>query len=559
MSKSEMSKSRPRRPRSLSFLSSLSSTSSTTFGSRLVVALFAALWVSTVPSAALAVPRLTDVVIVGAGLSGLTAAHELKESGLSYHVLELAPIIGGRVKTVEYARTGKTGTVSADAGMEEYWESNPAVSLIRKLKLPIRTDPALSSIVIGGKLYSLGGAQPLDHMHRLFNGDEIEALAKFKDEVAKTLNGLKPGEGIPVALKPLVNISFADWVKSHKLTSRLEDWIRITLECEIGTGWDRISALDGVAEFHIFLGEGETSYRVTGGNVKFVNALADSIGRDNISLNKRVIRIASVGDKNGGKSRVTFLSTDTNQNAEIEAKHVIVTVPLYRLMEVQFEPALSQRKRDAISALGWGSYFKVHVLLPRSSEKFWTVRGRSMLPVLSDSDLGVIYDGNPDQANGGGDGDVDGNSLRILSLLIGGDRAERLNFTPLDRAREEIKAAFDKLWPGLSATIVDMEFYRYHPRAIAAWPVGRSRFDQMSDDIRTPENNVYLAGDHTESSHSDGAVNSAVRVVSQIMKAEGIPARDNLVTKHQKTTKIKSRIGKSLLKRNDHGATTKKL
>ena len=516
------------------------------FGSRLA-AFFAALWVSTATSAALAVPRSTDVVIVGAGLSGLTAAHELKESGLSYHVLELAPIIGGRVKTVEYARTGMTGTVSADAGMEEYWESNPAVSLIRKLKLPIRTDPALSSIVIGGKLYSLGGAQPLDHMHRLFNGDEIAALAKFKDEVAKTLNGLKPGEGIPVALKPLVNISFADWVKSHKLSSKLEDWIRITLECEIGTGWDRISALDGVAEFHIFLGEGETSYRVTGGNVKFVNALADSIGRDNISLNKRVIRIA----RKNGKSRVTYLATDTNENAEIEAKHVIVTVPLYRLMEVQFEPALSQRKRDAISALGWGSYFKVHVLLPRPAEKFWTVRGRSMLPVLSDSDLGVIYDGNPDQTEEG--------SLRILSLLIGGDRAERLNFTPLDRAREEIKAAFDKLWPGLSATIVDMEFYRYHPRAIAAWPVGRSRFDQMSDEIRAPENHVYLAGDHTESSHSDGAVNSAVRVVSQIMKAEGIPARENLVTKHQKTTRMKSRIGKSLLKRKEHGATTKKL
>jgi hypothetical protein len=74
-----------------------------------------------------------------------------------------------------------------------------------------------------------------------------------------------------------------------------------------------------------------------------------------------------------------------------------------------------------------------------------------------------------------------------------------------------------------------------------------------------PENNVYLAGDHTESSHSDGAVNSAVRVVSQIMKAEGIPVRDNLVTKHQKTTKLRSRIGKSLLKRNENGATTKKL
>ena len=513
-------------------------------------AAFTSALAATTPSSVPAVTRLTDVVIVGAGLSGLTAAHELQGSGLSYKILELAPIIGGRVKTVEYSRPGKNKamtTVSADAGMEEYWESNPAVALIRKLKLPIRTDHAVSSIVIGGKLYSLGGKNPLDHMHRLFNGSELASLTRFKAEIASMTQGLKPGGGIPTALQHLVNVSFADWVKTRKLSAKLEDWIRITLECEIGTGWDRISAIDGLAEFHIFLGKdnasyGETSYRVVGGNVKFVNALADAVGRENIATNKRVIRIAR--DPIKGTSRVTYLSTDTNQNSEIEAKHVIVTVPLYRMMEIQFEPALSQHKRDAIAALGWGSYFKVHVILPRSAERFWTVRGRSMLPVLSDSDLGVIYDGNPDDGTEGS-----GGAPRILSLLIGGDRAERFNFTPLDKAREEIKSAFDKLWPGLSRSIVDMEFYRYHPRAIAAWPVGRSRFDQMSDEIRTPENNVYLAGDHTESSHSDGAVNSATRAVRQILKA-----------KTTSTTTINDTI-KAIINRGktDHGPRNKKI
>ena len=62
-----------------------------------------------------------------------------------------------------------------------------------------------------------------------------------------------------------------------------------------------------------------------------------------------------------------------------------------------------------------------------------------------------------------------------------------------------------------------MEFYRFHPRAIAAWPVGRSRFDEFSNEIRRPENNVYLAGDFTESSHSDGAFISAHRVVQAIL------------------------------------------
>jgi monoamine oxidase len=63
-----------------------------------------------------------------------------------------------------------------------------------------------------------------------------------------------------------------------------------------------------------------------------------------------------------------------------------------------------------------------------------------------------------------------------------------------------------------------MEFYRYHPRAVAGWPVGRSRFDALSDEIRKPERGVFFAGDFTESTHSSGAFEAAARVVRDIMK-----------------------------------------
>src|SRR5437763_9157714 len=41
-------------------------------------------------------PRQTEVIIIGAGLSGLAAAYELKKAHLSYHILEIAPRVGGR-------------------------------------------------------------------------------------------------------------------------------------------------------------------------------------------------------------------------------------------------------------------------------------------------------------------------------------------------------------------------------------------------------------------------------------------------------------------------------
>ena len=62
-----------------------------------------------------------------------------------------------------------------------------------------------------------------------------------------------------------------------------------------------------------------------------------------------------------------------------------------------------------------------------------------------------------------------------------GNEAEAFNIRirSADQLREEVKKNLEKLWPGVSPLIRNFEFYRYHPRAIASWPVGRSRFDAL--------------------------------------------------------------------------------
>jgi monoamine oxidase len=154
------------------------------------------------------------------------------------------------------------------------------------------------------------------------------------------------------------------------------------------------------------------------------------------------------------------------------------------------------------------------VVLDAPASKYWHVKGNDVLPILTGGPLGVIYGANSGPAS----------QFTALNLLITGEYGEKFNARTgtIDAARQEITGALEKQWPGIGRSIKYMNFVRYHPRAIASWPVGRSRFDALSETLRQPLGRLYLAGDFTEGTHSDGAAFSAIRVVKQICAAEGV-------------------------------------
>ncbi|AWT47294.1 MULTISPECIES: protoporphyrinogen/coproporphyrinogen oxidase [Streptomyces] len=65
-----------------------------------------------------------DVAVVGAGIAGLTAAHELRRAGLSVRVYEDGPQVGGRMRTVRHEGwTVDTGAEQvASRGYRATWE-----------------------------------------------------------------------------------------------------------------------------------------------------------------------------------------------------------------------------------------------------------------------------------------------------------------------------------------------------------------------------------------------------------------------------------------------------
>lgn len=95
---------------------------------------------------------MTRVVVVGAGIAGLTAAHDLaREPGLDVLVLEATPRIGGKLLTAE------VGGVAVDVGAEAMLARRPeGVALAHDLGLPV-VHPATTSsrLWLGGELRPL--------------------------------------------------------------------------------------------------------------------------------------------------------------------------------------------------------------------------------------------------------------------------------------------------------------------------------------------------------------------------------------------------------------------
>lgn len=248
-----------------------------------------------------------------------------------------------------------------------------------------------------------------------------------------------------------------------------------------------------------------------GGNQNLTEAIADAIGRENITLNAQVTNVIDTEDG----VEVRAVDTSDFKNHTFKAKYGVLTMPLYRLFEVQFEPRLSDDVYESVHSQGWGAYFTAHCILKKEAEKFWMVDGVSILPLLHGGPLGVIYPGKAP---------ADKEKI-MVNLLVTGGAAEQYNsrMRSFDDVQKMIEKGFEESYPGITPMIERWTFYRYHPRAIASWPVKRSRFDELSEVMRKAHGHLYFAGDFTESTHSDGAMKSAYRVSRLIKERAAAP------------------------------------
>lgn len=471
-------------------------------------------------------PASASVVVVGAGLAGLTVAYRLRQAGVDAVVLEASARVGGRIDTVRFADCS-----TAEAHMEEYFERSPAVPLIRELGLPTVADVAHSSVRIDGKVYPYRGKGDRDtYLRGMFDDAEVRAfgewnaatwalyerLRAWRDAESERIVAEQLPLPLPSELEALTRVSFMAFVQGFHakdgapLPRRLGEWIRVTVEPEMAVEWDRVSALDGIDEFRLFLdtpeGFGEANYHVRGGNIRLVQALVDKLPAGAVQTRSRVDAVEQDAD-----GVVVRFSHDGSERP-LRARYAVVTAPLFAIGAIRFTPPLDADRQAAIASTAYGSFVKVHYRVDPGARETWAGYGDGLFTLLSDSPAGTVYDATEFQ-------EVRPQNPTTITLLVQGRFAAPLLALTPTQAEVQARVGIESLFPGFSRHILDAATYIY-PTAVAYWPIarGRLRFDALADTLRRPEGRVYIGGDTTDDSHSEGAVQAANRIAQGLVR-----------------------------------------
>ncbi len=298
---------------------------------QLLAGLLAGSTVTPLPAAA-----AKRIVVVGAGIAGLTAAQTLRQQGHSVTVVEARDRLGGRLWT-----SNRWQQMPVDLGAT--WihgaKDNPLSALADQIKATRLTTSYDNTLT-----YNTQGKPLSDAETR-----ELERWQQRIDTVLESAQSANKDQSVQAAVHKALG-----WSNLTARERQLAQFIlNSTLEQEYAGGIHELSAYwyDAAAAFR-----GDDTLFSKGYQV-IVEHLANGL---DVKLQHTVQKIE------WSNSRV---SIQTNRG-ELQADHAIITLPLGVLKtgQVAFSPPLPARKQTAINTLGMGTLNKCYLRFPTA---FW--------------------------------------------------------------------------------------------------------------------------------------------------------------------------------------------
>lgn len=289
-----------------------------------------------------------DTVVVGAGVSGLTAARLLTQHGQRVVVYEARDRVGGRLHTIR--EDGRITDVGA-SWIHGVLDSAELTNAVRELGMPT-VEFTVGSFQAGGRpiaYYGPDGRRLTDDQTASFIADVAEIDEHLRETLSAGEPGTSYGQAVDDALDRL------GWQGSRR--ERVREHLRHRSEEQLGADAADLEALsltdETVAGDEVVFPEGYD---------QLATGLADG-------LDVRLGHPADTVRWTDSGAQVHLTAPDGTGDW-VGARHVVVTVPVGVLRSggLTFEPPLPQPVAGALERFRMNSFEKVILRFP---QRFW--------------------------------------------------------------------------------------------------------------------------------------------------------------------------------------------
>jgi monoamine oxidase len=441
---------------------------------------------------------MVDVVVVGAGLSGLVCARRLAEAGRTVRLLEARDRVGGRTLSRSY------GGSTFDLGGQWIGPGQPRVVALAQ-ELGVDTFPTYDK----GRRVIVGR----DGTKRTYRSSVPRlSLVGFVGLARAFLRIELDGRRLPRA-SPWSSSLAADWDSrsAEELVASLpvdaRDALSMTIRTLFGAEPEELSLLwvlhyiragGGLLDL-VGIKGGAQERRFVHGAQSLSTRLADRLG-DAVVLDAAVRRISQA-------PREVTVETRTST---ISARLVVCAVPPGLSARITFEPSLPSARAVAMERMRMGGLVKILALYERP---FWRHANLSGEVVFSTGPLNVVFD------NGSSD-----DRQAALVGFVSGESARRFHeVDPQVRSTEILGALAGALGPlALSPTA-----YVEHDWTTEEWssgcPVangGPGELMTIGPALRPPCGRIHWAGTETASEspgYLEGAIAAGTRAAGEVL------------------------------------------